>query len=55
MSRYENRSRYDLDLAPGEKWPRTGDIVAPLAWVALGLVALMAFLAWLLVGPPLQP
>ena len=57
-----NISRYDLecihrpldDRSPGEgSEPRLGDVFAPLAWVALALVALMAFVGWLLVGPPL--
>jgi len=56
-----NRSRYDLecihrsleDLTPGEDSARSGGVFAPLAWVALALVALATFVGWLLVGPPL--
>jgi hypothetical protein len=43
------------DRPPGEDSPpRPGGVLAPLAWVAAGLVGLMAFVGWLLVGPPLH-
>ena len=57
--REANRSRFDLasvggspdDLTSGdESAPQPGGVFAPLAWVGLGLVALMAFLGWLLAG-----
>jgi hypothetical protein len=42
------------DLAPEEKVaPRPGGLARPLFWVGAVLVALIAFIGWLLVGPPL--
>ncbi|MFI4933561.1 MAG: hypothetical protein ACHP7N_03000 [Caulobacterales bacterium] len=39
------------DLTPAEKVaPRPGGIVRPIVWALVGLVALMAFVGWLLVG-----
>jgi len=42
------------DLSPMDKTlPRTGGVWRPVTWSVLGLIALMAFVGWLLVGPPL--
>jgi len=42
------------DLSPEEKAaPRPGGVVRPLIWVGLTLAALVAFIGWCLVGPPL--
>jgi hypothetical protein len=42
------------DLRPrGGVAPRTGGIARPLAGVALVVIALLAFVGWLLVGPSL--
>jgi len=59
----EDGPRYELqsvgrtldDLEPSEEIaPRPGGVAKPLAWVALTLLALLAFVGWLLVGPPLS-
>jgi hypothetical protein len=58
----EDGPRYEIhsvgrtldDLEPSDEIaPRPGGVYKPLVWVALGLLALMAFVGWLLVGPPL--
>jgi hypothetical protein len=58
----EDGPRYEIqsvgrtldDLEPSEEIaPRPGGVMRPLVWVALVLLALMAFVGWLLVGPPL--
>ncbi len=58
----EDGPRYELltigrtldDLTPQEETaPRPGGVRAPLAWVALGLAALMGLVGWLLVGAAL--
>jgi len=42
------------DLAPlQDRAPRSGGVLGPVIAVALGLVALMAFLGWLLASPPI--
>jgi hypothetical protein len=60
----EDRSRYELqsigrsldDLEPADEIvPRPGGVIAPLAWVASALLALMAFVGWLLLSAPPQP
>jgi hypothetical protein len=58
----EDGPRYEIqsvgrtldDLEPSEEIaPRPGGFLRPLVWVGLALMALMAFVGWLLVGPPL--
>jgi hypothetical protein len=58
-----NSAEYELhstgrtldDLSPQERTaPRPGGVRAPLVWVALALAVLLAFVGWLLVGPPLS-
>jgi hypothetical protein len=53
--RYEMQSigRTLDDLEPAEEVEaRAGGVGRPLAWVALAVFALIAFVCWLLVGPP---
>ena len=43
------------DLTPQEETaPRKGGVTGPLLWSVVGLVALLAFVGWLLVGPPFR-
>ncbi|HTX49169.1 MAG TPA: hypothetical protein VME40_07245 [Caulobacteraceae bacterium] len=58
----EDGPRYEIqsvgrtldDMEPNDEIvPRPGGVLKPLAWVALALLALMAFVGWLLIGPPL--
>lgn len=58
--RERNSPRYELDCVnradddfPAKGSVPRGGVIAPLAWVSLALVALIAFVWWLLVGPPL--
>ena len=55
-ARYEIQSiGRDLDdLGPAQKvTARPGGLIRPLIWVGVTLIALITFIGWLLVGPPL--
>jgi hypothetical protein len=43
------------DLDPREHTNDAGDVWGPLFWTFSGLVLLMAFVGWLLVGQPINP
>ena len=43
------------DLDPREHADEPGDVWGPLFWTLSGLLVLMAFVGWLLVGQPINP
>ena len=57
-----DRSRYEMqttgraldDLAPRDRAYDARDVWAPLFWSFAGLILVMAFVGWLLVGPPIN-
>ena len=59
----EDGPRYEMqaigraleDLAPRDRASEAGDPWAPLFWSLAGLLLLMAFVGWLLVGQPVNP
>ena len=43
------------DIAPRDRAYEAGDLWGPLLWSLTGLLLLMAFVGWLLVGQPVNP
>ena len=58
----EDGPRYEMlaiaraldDIAPRDRAYEAGDLWGPLLWSLTGLLLLMAFVGWLLVGQPVN-